>query len=67
MTACTARDEQFDVEDVLVLVLVGPGREEDDVIKARGGRWYSGLSVPVHEACSGHPEVPASDTPGKFE
>jgi hypothetical protein len=50
---CPACDDNLNHEEPTVLVLVGPGTDQDDLDKARDGGWHSGLGVPVHLSCTG--------------
>lgn len=50
---CPACNEWFEIGDVITLVPLGPGPDEEDREKARANRWYNALAIPVHAECAG--------------
>ena len=50
--ACPACHQQFQVGDVTALVPVGPGPNPDSQERAREGRPYNAVAVPVHWTCA---------------
>lgn len=51
---CPACDHRFRVGDRIALILIGPGDDPNDVIKARESRWHTGAAVAVHAFCTGY-------------
>jgi hypothetical protein len=50
--SCPGCDGSFEEGNYLTLVTIGPGADEDERAKAREGRAYNAVSVPVHWACA---------------
>lgn len=52
---CPGCDEVFKAGDYVTLVAVGPGVDPENREKAREGRPYTAVAIPVHYACAtGH-------------
>lgn len=50
---CPGCLQPFQVGDVTVLVVIGPGDGEEEREKARAGRPYLAVAMPAHAACAG--------------
>jgi hypothetical protein len=50
--SCASCGTTFRVGDITTLVPVGPGTFDDARMRARQGRWFSGVGVPVHWDCA---------------
>lgn len=49
---CPGCRNKFSIGDEVALVPIGPGLSEDARLRAREGRPYSAVSLPVHWACA---------------
>lgn len=56
---CPACNEMFAAGDYTVLVVLGPGDDEEAREKARAGRWYNAVAVQVHADCAEPPTIGA--------
>jgi len=65
-TRCSACNGHFTAGDYVTLVALGPGPDAENRAKARAGRAYNAVAVPVHWACATGEEdlthSPAQDT-----
>lgn len=59
--ACAACFATFEAGDITTLVFLGPGADPVERLKARAGRPFSGVGVPVHWACHTGSDDPAGD------
>jgi len=51
-TSCMACRERFKVGDVVTLMPIGPGKDEEARKKCREGHSYNSQALPVHWACA---------------
>jgi hypothetical protein len=59
---CPGCGHKFQLGDVPALVAIGPGVDTEARARAREGRPYNAVAVPVHWACaSGNEEVTTTD------
>jgi hypothetical protein len=50
---CPACQRAFAQSEVVTVVPIGPGDDQDDQRRARESRWYSAAAVVAHAACAG--------------
>lgn len=51
-TKCPACEFGFDAGNYVTLIALGPGDDPEERARARYGRSYNAVSVPVHWACA---------------
>ena len=50
---CQACGFTFEVGQRTALIPLGPGFDEEARMKAKDGRYYNAIALPVHAACAG--------------
>ena len=50
---CPGCKQAFQVGDVVTLVCIGPGDDEEERAKAKAGRPYIAVGMPAHADCAG--------------
>jgi len=58
---CPACHQKFQLGDVPALVAIGPGLDPEARARAREGRPYNAVAVPVHWACASGEEATTTD------
>lgn len=56
--SCLACGKPLDDGDESVLVVLGPGDDEDERAKARTGRFYTAVCAELHKACASGDAAP---------
>lgn len=51
-STCPACNKRFHAGDFVTLVSLGPGDDPEERARARAGRHFNGIALPVHWACA---------------
>jgi hypothetical protein len=51
--ACVGCQEQLGNGNPVVLLIVGPGNDDEEWERCRAGHWYTAEAIPVHAICAG--------------